>query len=466
VRSFGPSLNAVIMQFVDPEVMVRFVKQNLNKRHETLRLELDLRPNNNDMSVMSIIQSRRMTYGQSKPGLVVVGFEEMPSRGPDRDPEQLTTCQLMSQRFAGRRGSFTTAGPAAPKSSGNSGISGDAAIVPIFTSNYDLDEASADALRKLEMFQQLCVVPMQAIFGQDRANFAKHYVSHCLVEKGWTDDETASMVINVDVGEGDTRPLVRQLRMIAFYLNRFKHLQMIPGSVIVVVSQARDGGGGYIIHGGDETKASTVELTTSDHGTLLDTTTSSHCIIDHDSATTITNRLRIQLSSSSSALSATIVHELSTILSFWLENALAPAVIVTQNAVWHQSLVAALLETAKVVETRVKVISSVDASQYKMMKSLYDYCSDATNTNLKDDIMALRGGGGGTGGGSCFVAVDLICPTVDSQLCIREMIEDGPSQTAFSSDRSALHKNGLLFVVMIHGDVITPEVQSRASLIL
>jgi hypothetical protein len=41
---------------------VRFVKHNLNKPLQELRHELQLRPNNNDLSVMSIIQGRRITF--------------------------------------------------------------------------------------------------------------------------------------------------------------------------------------------------------------------------------------------------------------------------------------------------------------------------------------------------------------------------------------------------------------------
>jgi len=56
VRNFSYALNTTIEDFVDPEVMVRMVKQNLNKPYDVLELEFDLRPNNNDLSVMSIIQ--------------------------------------------------------------------------------------------------------------------------------------------------------------------------------------------------------------------------------------------------------------------------------------------------------------------------------------------------------------------------------------------------------------------------
>jgi hypothetical protein len=121
VRNFGPALNATVEQHADPEILVRFVKQNLNKPMEDLRLELELRPNNNDLSVMSIIQGRRMTMTQSKPGLVVVDLEEMASNDPDANPNQLQTAQLISQRFAGRNGNYKE-GTKAPRNSEKRGM--------------------------------------------------------------------------------------------------------------------------------------------------------------------------------------------------------------------------------------------------------------------------------------------------------------------------------------------------------
>ena len=91
------------------------------------------------------------------------------------------------------------------------------------------------------------------------------------------------------------------------------------------------------------------------------------------------------------------------------------------------------------------------------MKSLYD---NNNIPNLRDDIIGLGAGKVGT-----FVSIELKCYTIDSQLCIREMIEDSPSMTAFSSSKSALYKKGLFFGVYVKGD-ITPEVLSRASLVL
>ena len=69
-RNLQPALEATIEEYTDPEIVARFVKQNLNKPYEVLQLELEIRPNNNDLSIMSIIQSRKMAMTQKKPGLV------------------------------------------------------------------------------------------------------------------------------------------------------------------------------------------------------------------------------------------------------------------------------------------------------------------------------------------------------------------------------------------------------------
>ena len=55
----------------------------------------------------------------------------------------------------------------------------------------------------------------------------------------------------------------------------------------------------------------------------------------------------------------------------------------------------------------------------------------------------------------------------DVSSCLGELLEDTPSMTAFSSERSALSKELLLFVVHVGGSCeITPELRSRASLVL
>jgi hypothetical protein len=64
------------------------------------------------------------------------------------------------------------------------------------------------------------------------------------------------------------------------------------------------------------------------------------------------------------------------------------------------------------------------------------------------------------------VVVELLCGNaVESQLLIRELVEDSPSMTAFSTAKSALLKQGLFFVVAVDGP-LTPELASRASLVV
>ena len=122
VRALLPALNTAIGEHCDPELLVRFVKQNLNKPFATLQLELDLRPNNNDYSVMSIIQGRRMTLAQSKPGLVLVALEEMPSDVEGSDPKQDDVGRLIGMRFSGRKGDLKEgSAKAAPRNSGKRG---------------------------------------------------------------------------------------------------------------------------------------------------------------------------------------------------------------------------------------------------------------------------------------------------------------------------------------------------------
>ena len=119
VSNLHPAINEAISTCCDPELLVRFVKQNLNKPFKTLELELELRPNNNDYSVMSIIQGRRMTLSQSKPGLVLVALEEMPSNDANADPNQNEVGKLISMRFSGRKGEFR--GGQAPRNSAKRG---------------------------------------------------------------------------------------------------------------------------------------------------------------------------------------------------------------------------------------------------------------------------------------------------------------------------------------------------------
>lgn len=64
-----------------------------------------------------------------------------------------------------------------------------------------------------------------------------------------------------------------------------------------------------------------------------------------------------------------------------------------------------------------------------------------------------------------LVGVEIEAKTMDSQIKIRELTEDTPSMVAFSTYRSALRKKGLFFVIYFD-EVLTPELNSRASLVI
>merc|ERR1712232_367738 len=124
-------------------------------------------------------------------------------------------------------------------------------------------------------------------------------------------------------------------------------------------------------------------------------------------------------------------------------------VIVSKDAELIEKVIAAVAS-----QDGVHSIKNVDASKYKMMKSLYD--SNDT-PNLRSDIIQF--------GKGAFVAIEIKCGSVDAQVKIREIVEDSPSMTAFSTSKSALYKEGLFFGVHITDDS-TPELLSRASLVL
>jgi len=188
----------------------------LNKPLLELERELSLRPNNNDLSVMSIIQGRRQTFSQTKPGLVVVGLEEVPppegwaeggreGGGEEGGPPaegwgeegleegmeeggragkitQLPTLSLLADRFSGLSGSSSSSSSSSHSSSsltpsssrhsslrqqrqyqGRGGISTHTEILCIFTSNYPLLPPALALLRSLPLFEHLVCVTVEGL---------------------------------------------------------------------------------------------------------------------------------------------------------------------------------------------------------------------------------------------------------------------------------------------------------------
>lgn len=451
-------MNAAITAHCDPETTVRFVKQNLNKPFDTLKLELELRPNNNDYSVMSIIQGRRMTLSQSKPGLVMVGLEEMPSNVAGADPNQLEVSKLISMRFSGRKGDFKAGD--APRNSCkrgehyldslcifdfiltfwvNPGISGDATIINIFTSNYNLEQPCLDALQRLEMFQNLHIIQVASIGGQDREAFAKSYLSQRVNKSMASLNKKVHMKLDVPLGEGDTRPLVRYLRMLSFYI----HALVVKSNLATSVSSVE-----VTISFDPDTNMTTVA--TSNGSTMnlksgsFDNIYAETPIVLDSRASEIVEKLQ-QLHPDLKSPS-----ELCQILGFYFAKSLAPTVVLSGN----KQLVDDLMQLMS-LSKGVHLIPNIDPSGYKIMKSLYD---SSDTPNLRDDIISFV-----SANEKALVAIQLNCNTANDQMQIREIVEDTPSMTAFSTERSALHKDGLFFGVYVNG-FITPEIASRASL--
>lgn len=432
VKNLSPALNYALNRTVDAEILVRFVKQNLNKPLETLKLEMELRPNNNDLSVMSIIQGRRMTLSQTKPGLVVVDLEEMAKFGCNANPDQLSTAKLISMRFSGRNGKFSIQG--VPRNSGKRGISGDSTLLALFTSNYCLEESSLHALQSIETFANLQVIHMRAVEDEDRKMFAKSYVLQSIERFIHRDiDINAS----IPVGTGDTRPLVRYLRILAFYTS--SQLRDIGPSepIKVELTCTKDSSVTYV----RVNNRKPLSLRLGEFGNWYPE--NRFDVIDPRAETSI---LRFQKNASGDD---SVSSKLMRIVDLYFAKSLAPTVIISNNFGIVNSLCCALAS-----EKDVHFIPNIRVKETKMMKSLYD---PSDLPNLKDDIMKF--------GKGAFVVIQLLCADVDDQLCIREIIEDSPSMSAFSSEKSALYKEGLLLCIHVNG-VISPEVQSRASLII
>ncbi|KAI2512457.1 hypothetical protein MHU86_1910 [Fragilaria crotonensis] len=392
VRIFPLALQATIADVADPELSVQFVKQTLNKPRSDLDLELTARPNNNDMSLMSIIQSRRMTLAQSKPGLVVVHMEEMPNSAPQRDPNQVEVCQILSQRFSGRNSDYVEKIVAPPRNSTRRGICNDASLVLLFTSNYELHEAGELALKKLFLLSNLVTVEMPFLSGKDRKDFALCYMQQCIFDSLAKLHPTSKLIMDIDFGDGDTRPLVRHIRMLAHFVSTL--LKCNDSTPTIVIQQS---GNRCIVEAGSQS----VELTIGYMGISFPKVPR----VFDARAVEVMHRIDQK----------EYAEELYQVLECFFTKALAPAVVVSNNGQLIAALVAAIAECKG-----VRCLQSIGVSECKMMKSLYD---SKHTYNLRDEI--LREGRGS------HCAIELICHNQDAQLCIREMIEDSPSMTAF-----------------------------------
>jgi hypothetical protein len=281
------------------------------------------------------------------------------------------------------------------------------------------------------MFEHLDVVHMTAVAGSDRVQFANSYLRQCIKDHFAEMDPKLDITLDIAFGDGDTRPLVRYLRMIAFYISSLVSRSVRFG--FQIEAKVKQKGSRCMVTAGGES----IELKGGPLNHLVPVKPRVH----DSRVKAILSELFVDAVPS--------MDELSIILDFWFAKTLTPTVVVSND----RSKIQTLIEAVSSLKD-VSCIKNVNADSHKMMKSLYD---PSNIPNLRDDILRF--------GRGAYVAVELVCPSKNAQLCIREIIEDSPSMTAFSTAKSALYKEGLLFVVHVTGE-ITPEILSRASIVI
>jgi hypothetical protein len=432
------------------------------------KVEMELRNNNNDLSVMSIIQGRRQAMRQSKPGLVVVDLEEMPQffntddeqlDGSVRDPNQLDVVKLISHRFGGRKGSYRTANSCAdnsnvkPMTVSPRGIGKDSSLLTIITSNYALSNEAKSTLQNLEIFENICVIGMSAVSGADREKLALSILRHHVSDNFLSEAETRSINFRVDMllGDGDVRPIVTSMRSLSYFAGRLIK-ETLESSTVEVTSiegiEAIQRGHRCSLSvrfkdSSSKTLSSKIDITLGNLGVWFPSGVDTRQL-------DCGNEAAIQWLEQKEVQAYNNHTNIQMLLEYWRSRSLAPTVFISQ----HKESIGLLMGAIRTMMPDVNCIPSVNAQTYKMTKSLYDRNDTA---NLRDDILKF--------GRGALVAIEMHCPTIESQLCIREMIEDSPSMTAFSTTKSAMTKSGLLFAIVIDGD-ITPEILSRASCLL
>jgi hypothetical protein len=473
VRCFARALQRVLHEEVDPSIaQLDTVKQMLNKPMAELELDLELRRNNNDLSLSSLLMSRRQrnrAFCSADPTscLVVLALEELApplsctfgvgggakfELDNPLKPNQHATLKLLTQRLAGRSGTHTMDSHVRSNGVVRSGISGYPSILALMTSNYELTDASAALLRQVPLFENISVIAMKAVEDLDRRNFALSYFNRFVREQlhkrcGQSKSLSARrylITLDLQEGWGDVRPLVRRLRMLAYYVAAHLTLssRKTSGRMIVKVAQLSDDRCTIELH--SEVTKATLELLTGSVSDLYVTSIVSPSFCRPETRQMLESKGLLFLRNTVPCA------ELVMFFEFWLSGALAPAVVLSTR---EKPIKEILSSVSRLDE--VHVLTKIDVCSYRMMKSLYD---PVETPNLRDDIRRL--------GRNKPVVVELLCRDVASQLCVREMIEDTPSMTAYSSDRSALRKEGLLFLVRIMGSAISPEIRSRASMIL
>jgi hypothetical protein len=372
---------------------------------------------------MSLIQGRRQTLAQTKPGLVCIHLEEVPPDDGRQEIHQAETLALLAHRFRG--------------------ISKDCSLLSFFTSNYALSPEMEEQLRKLAMFSQLQVIEWHAIAGDERRDYISGYIVrnvHEAMKRQCLSPASVSVSeLSMQLGIGDIRPLVKYARALAFWMvQRIKELGSSAKAEVSFCIRQHDGNG----H---------VELSLLGDAEPYVTLRYGPCAnLFPVDGRVVESRVEGMLARIIARTVRSDLGDLGFILDSYFAGVLAPAVVVSRD----RDLVSILIDELS-KEVDITGIPNIDPSVYKLSRSLYD---PSGTENLRDDIRRSLIE-------TPLVAVELITPSLDAQMTIRELVEDTPSMIAFSTDRSALHKRGLFFAISI-GDELSPELASRMSLLL
>ncbi|KAL1528709.1 hypothetical protein AB1Y20_010043 [Prymnesium parvum] len=215
VRSLLPAIACAVRGWLNPGLQAGFVKQGLNKEISALNLEFERRPNNNDLSVVSVVEMAREPLAAVSPKLLLLGLEEMPASAADgaataheersgleRAASQEEAAALLAERF-----SKTVAHPD---------------MIVAFSSNYELCAEAHAKLRKCPLFSGVLPVFVRPVDGGERRDLARQLIRRRMLEllkdcQAKAGPATLAIEVTMRLGEGDVRPLVRELRAVAAF---------------------------------------------------------------------------------------------------------------------------------------------------------------------------------------------------------------------------------------------------------
>jgi hypothetical protein len=381
------------------QMEVRLVKFNLNKPLQVLKKELQLRPNNNDLSVMSIIQGRRQTFAQVKRGIVIIALEEVPASNgkagvdedddddEDNDEDNIMEQELTLKHLALR---FT-------------GIDNDTTLLPLFTSNYKLSEKSRMLLKQLNMFRNMAEIEMGGVNGEDRMTLSNNFLKSAIMSQLVRLSKVRPSDIKFDVIQlsqsvvmesGDIRPLRYKLNVVGFFV-ALESIRLsnsnFQGSLSLDVDQHDEEDKEvieYTISNNDEAVLAKGKLQAFEYGGFYPTLEDNRYSLVDRRSVLVHEALISKFGISKESLEK--CWRISVIVDMYFNKALYPAVVVFKgNAKLASALVSLLCgkDEGDVGGGWCEGVLDVDPRQINMVRSLYD---SRDSRNLRDDIMNAK----------------------------------------------------------------------------